>query len=403
MPPVRPALAALLLAAVPVAAQDGDKVYRKVVPSVVWVMSKRDRGLATGSGSLIDKDRRLVLTNYHVVEDQPRATVFFPVMRNGQPVPEREYYKDRGRELGIPGRVVAVDKRADLSIIQLERVPRDAPALPVAATGASPGQTVHSIGNAGASGGLWGYVRGTVRQVYRKRWQAQAGDRVLSFDARVVETDSPTNAGDSGGPLVNDAGELVGVTQGGAVKANLVSFFVDLSEVRRLLASDDVKAIPGGRSSARADDKKPEPAKRAKALTVSDKADLFPEDAEKKAQDLVDKLYADHKLDVLIETYPAVPEADREKVKGMTSTAQTEYVRDWARKRLAAEKVDGLVILIVDDPKKLYVDVSADQRKRFPDEAVKAVIRAVTEGLRKSPRDLTDALARIRDQVAEKK
>src|SRR5207302_618016 len=83
---------------------------------------------------------------------------------------------------------------------------------------------------------LWVYAPGRVRQVYRKRWQAKAGDETFTFEARVIETDSPTNPGDSGGPLVNDQGELVGVTQGGAFDARGLSYFIDVAEVRSFLA-----------------------------------------------------------------------------------------------------------------------------------------------------------------------
>src|SRR5579885_2157067 len=212
---MRPLLAALALtlaaAPAPASAQEaggGAKVYRQAVPSVVWVHSTRDRGLATGSGSLIDRDRRLILTNYHVVEDNPRATVFFPVFRDGQPIPEKQYYRDRKDRLGIRGRVVAVDRQADLALIQIESVPAGVKAIPLAPASPEPGESVHSIGNAGKSDALWGYVRGTVRQVYRKKWKAQLEpNKVLTFEAKVVETDSATNHGDSGGPLLNDKGE----------------------------------------------------------------------------------------------------------------------------------------------------------------------------------------------------
>ena len=43
-----------------------------------------------GSGTLVDKERRLVLTNYHVVQENPNAKVFFPVFRDGSPVAERD-------------------------------------------------------------------------------------------------------------------------------------------------------------------------------------------------------------------------------------------------------------------------------------------------------------------------
>src|SRR5947208_1521394 len=56
----------------------GSSVYQKVVHSTAWVHSDRGGGrTATGSGSLIDKGRRLVLTNYHVVGDIKTATVYF--------------------------------------------------------------------------------------------------------------------------------------------------------------------------------------------------------------------------------------------------------------------------------------------------------------------------------------
>ena len=45
-------------------ADAGTSVYQKVVRSTAWVHSDRGGGrLATGTGSLVDKGRRLVLTN----------------------------------------------------------------------------------------------------------------------------------------------------------------------------------------------------------------------------------------------------------------------------------------------------------------------------------------------------
>ena len=60
----------------------------------------------------------------------------------------------------------------------------------------------------------------------------------------MVETDSPTNPGDSGGPLVNDKGELVAVTEGGAVNAQLLSTFIDVSEVQHCFPSAEVRRMP---------------------------------------------------------------------------------------------------------------------------------------------------------------
>ena len=51
----------------PTPADVGTSAYKKVLRSSVWAHSDRGNGrLATGSGTLIDRGRRLVLTNYHV-------------------------------------------------------------------------------------------------------------------------------------------------------------------------------------------------------------------------------------------------------------------------------------------------------------------------------------------------
>src|ERR1700691_5853080 len=80
----------------PPTADTGINAYRHVLRSTVWIHSDRGRGvLATGSGSLVDKGRRLILTNYHVVGDVKKATVFFPEFGSDKKViPERGYYRD---------------------------------------------------------------------------------------------------------------------------------------------------------------------------------------------------------------------------------------------------------------------------------------------------------------------
>jgi hypothetical protein len=105
--------------------------------------------------------------------------------------------------------------------------------MPLAAQSAGPGDTVHSVGNSGVlAGKLWRYTAGKVRSVYQAEILTGAGRLI----ARVIETQSPINGGDSGGPLVNDRGELVGVVNSRQKEASLVSFSIDVSEVRAFLA-----------------------------------------------------------------------------------------------------------------------------------------------------------------------
>jgi len=261
----------------------GSAVYRHVLRSVAWIVVPLSKDeFAMGTGTLVDRTNRLVLTNNHVIRGGTGIAVFFPNFRDGRPIAEREnYLKHLQKADVVRGTVVANDVLRDLALVQVEQVPEGIEALTVAPHSTDVGQTVHSVGNPGASGALWVYTSGTVRQVYEKSWKtgkapggggsqggqgAQgpgtrspsrqglpgrtpgirriglqppgSGGGARSKDpeegtehrARVVETQSPTNPGDSGGPLVNDHGELVGVTQGGLAGAQLVSLFVDVTE-----------------------------------------------------------------------------------------------------------------------------------------------------------------------------
>jgi V8-like Glu-specific endopeptidase len=392
MSPFRPLLAFLTLPLLipSLRADDGDgaKVYKKVIHSVVWIHSTRDRGLATGSGTLIDQKKRLILTNYHVVEDNPRAKVFFPDFRDDKPIAEKRHYSDRASRLAISGRVIAIEKSVDLALIQLDRLPEGTNAVSLAAKTPEPGQSVHSIGNTGKSDALWGYVPGKVRQVYKHEWSAQLGsNRLLRCRGEVVETDSATNPGDSGGPLLNDAGELVGVTHGGATNAQLLSTFISLTEVKKVLKSEGVTTV------------KADPPKVEKAKSVADGGKFFSAETLKKLQSNVDELHEKKQVDLLVETFASAPKDDLEKARGMKADERLAYARSWATKRGMAEKVSGVVIIVSADPKMLYIAFSPDSRARFPDDFNGKLVKVLTEGLTSGKAD--DAILEVAKMIGE--
>ncbi len=328
-------------------AEDSSKVYQTVLKSIVWIHSARDKGkVATGTGTLIDKQRRLILTNFHVVGTNDRVTVLFPAYRGMKLIAERDYYVDRlRREGGIRGRVVVRDRTHDLAIVQLESLPENIQALPLAADGVAPGQSVHSVGNPGDSGALWVYTPGRVRQLYHKKWKAQLGEDTVHFEADVIETDSATNPGDSGGPLVNDKAQLVGVTQGGAINARLLSTFIDVTEVKALLNSREIKALGTA------------PREKAQTFEVRDRAKFFSEEAVKKANDEIGALAAKYNCEILVETFVAPPEGKVEKVKAMSNEERAKFFKEWAEERIKAENVNGLYVLVCRTPTHLYVEV----------------------------------------------
>lgn len=229
----------------------GEKIYQRTLRATAWIVAPHGdigpngtRSVASGTGSLIDQAHRLVITNYHVVGENSKVMALFPAFPNGKLKVESDYYWQQIREgNGIRGEVLARDASRDLALIRLERVPQGVHVLHLASDGVRPGQRVHSIGNPGRSGALWVYTSGTVRTpAYRKRWSVRDGDKVLNFDAEVIETQSATNQGDSGGPLVNDQGDLVAVTQGYATNAQLLSLFIDVGEVRHFLKNHKLLA-----------------------------------------------------------------------------------------------------------------------------------------------------------------
>jgi hypothetical protein len=377
-------------------ADEGAQVYQKVLRSVVWIHSKRGEGrLATGSGSLIDRKQRLVLTNFHVVGDNPRATVFFPAYKDDKVIAERDYYVDRVRSLGIRARVVALDRRHDLAVLQLESLPEGAQALPLATGTPGPGASVHSVGNPGGSGALWVYTPGKVRQVYFKKWRAEVEGKTVQFEAEVIETDSPTNPGDSGGPLVNDQGQLIGVTHGVATNARLLSTFIDLSEVKALLGSREVRAITGSDVIV--------PPRPAEAV-IKDKAELFSETAIKKAVEEIRSIQKKTEREVVVETFPQVPASDRERVKEMNRDERERYFRSWAQERMRSQAINGVLVLICKEPRHLQIQYSGRLRDVFSEADTKKMVDQLVSKFKDKKYDegLQELLQTIRDKLVER-
>ena len=207
--------------------------YQTALKSTVWVLAKTAGETSSGTGVLVDVEKKLVITNFHVVGEARAAVIFFPDYKNEKADVTRKHYLDNVKTLGIRGRVLSVDRKRDLALVELDRLPEGATAIPMAAESCGPGENVESIGNPGTTDALWVYTSGTVRSVYQKTFRTGAGEH----DFKVVETQAPINSGDSGGPVLNSKGELTAIAQAIAPNARLVSYSVDISEVKTFMAS----------------------------------------------------------------------------------------------------------------------------------------------------------------------
>jgi S1-C subfamily serine protease len=207
------------------------KVYQDVLRSTGLVEVPDAAGSVTyGTCLVVDRQRGIALTARHVVGDAAEVIVYFPAYRDGAAITELDHY--HRQVAAVCGRVVRRDVRRDLALLRLDALPDDVTPVHLAGHGAGPGDAVHSVGNSGAARGtLWRYTVGRVRSVYQAR--VLQGNGLLR--ARILETQSPFNPGDSGGPLVNDRGDLVGVVISTEKQTRLVSFNVDVSEVRAFL------------------------------------------------------------------------------------------------------------------------------------------------------------------------
>src|SRR5262245_41802187 len=155
-PPVAVVLLALLLAARPAPAWGDEatkKIFQHTLRATALVITPN---VGTGTGWVVDQSNRLLITNHHVVENQDKVLVQFPLFRDGRLVVEKSAYKD---ERGLRGKVVDTDVARDLAVIQLiDPLPEGTVELKLAAESAEPTDRIHSLGNPSASDGLWVYT-----------------------------------------------------------------------------------------------------------------------------------------------------------------------------------------------------------------------------------------------------
>jgi tetratricopeptide (TPR) repeat protein len=204
------------------------KVYQQTVRASAGVFTAG----GPASGWIVDKNKKWIITSQHVVGRREVVEVVFPAFKGKRVIARRQYYWPQDKR--VEGKVLHVDSRRDLALIEVPSLPAGATALKLADDSAEPGEHVHLVGNPAASDALWGYSCGTVRQVYHKQFTYK--DSTQEVDAVVGETQVPANPGDSGGPVVNDAGEVVGVLAGSSPPGvELLTVYIDVTEVKAFL------------------------------------------------------------------------------------------------------------------------------------------------------------------------
>jgi HEAT repeat protein/S1-C subfamily serine protease len=212
-----------------------DRVYKKLLKSVVWIIASDGKDVWTGSGSLIDLEDRLIITNQHVANKTCRTIrVLFPEYdKKGEVISDRGHYENRISN-SFAATLVKADWRRDLAVIRLESPPpKDMVPLRIARINPSPGQAIHTLGGTPkGSEGQWIFSSGMVRQVSFAEWSYQGDQGPRS--AELIDSQVPTNPGDSGAAVVDARCVMVGVhAMGGG--GLLTVKHIAISEVRDFL------------------------------------------------------------------------------------------------------------------------------------------------------------------------
>lgn len=211
------------------------ELHAKLLKCSGWVRFEANGGMSHGTGGIIDKARRLMVTNDHVVEGTDTVWVVFPEYKDGKLVREEAHY---AKVKGVKATVVDRDPARDLAVIQLESLPADAEELKLAADEPDEGDRIRTIGGFtnGGDGLVWGGVHGEVRTVGPQDNRGKGVRHILS--------DASTNGGNSGAPVVDEAGLLVGVHCAHKVKAINVAMHVSVKELKAYLSETESLVEP---------------------------------------------------------------------------------------------------------------------------------------------------------------
>ena len=194
-----------------------ENIYAKNADSVVYILHPG----GMGAGSIINK-KGLILTNWHVIEGAKEVQVWFK--------PKELEKMDERILLNEPhytGKVIKVNKRKDLALVQLNAPPKNLkPIVFGKINSVSIGATVYAIGH--PKGETWTFNSGMVSQIRpNHKWHYEKSNH----KATVIQHEVPTNPGNSGGPLFSERGLLVGVNSFTAIEGQLINFSVAIKEV----------------------------------------------------------------------------------------------------------------------------------------------------------------------------
>jgi S1-C subfamily serine protease len=172
----------------------------------------------TGTGTIIDADKGLVITNLHVIEN---------VLESGGSV---EIMLSTGHN--SKARLLGYDPDSDIALFKLLDPPKSLVGIPMGdSSGLEVGQRVLAIGNP------FGLYRSLTTGIISSLDRSMKTPRGAVLK-ELIQTDAAINPGNSGGPLLDSDGRLIGIntailTQGGGSEG--IGFAVPINNIKRIL------------------------------------------------------------------------------------------------------------------------------------------------------------------------
>ncbi len=172
----------------------------------------------TGTGTIVDVDRGIVITNLHVIESalQSHGTV--------------EIMLSTGRV--SKARLVGFDPESDIAVLKISDIPKGIEGIPYGDSSIlEVGQRVLAIGN---PFGLYRSLTAGIISSLDRSMKTPRGAVLKDL----IQTDAAINPGNSGGPLLDADGRLIGIntailSQSGDSAG--VGFAVPINSIKRIL------------------------------------------------------------------------------------------------------------------------------------------------------------------------
>lgn len=200
----------------------------KATDSVVRILAKYSDGYGTGTGFVIKSDREgtLILTNYHVVEDNPYSISVWGA----------------DEEL-INAEILSASSQKDLCVLRLTQPVSMDPVL-LSKESAKKGDAVYAVGFPAAADVLSdtdahtsqeATITNGIVSALREATTVQFGSAV-----KILQISAAINSGNSGGPLFDSNGRVVGINTYGIADAQGIFGAIDILEIHDFLRENGI-------------------------------------------------------------------------------------------------------------------------------------------------------------------